>query len=93
MKLPRKTKNTLTHSELVLLRTFAVGMGRLCVLDLIGIDDLALNLKEESQSFLAKNLYRVQKLSSRSYEFRLAYQENLNVTQNPAFIRISNFGS
>ncbi|MGC6422636.1 MAG: type II CRISPR RNA-guided endonuclease Cas9 [Flavobacteriaceae bacterium] len=60
---------------------------------LLGVSDLAENLQEESRSFLAKNLYRVQKLSSKFYEFRLAYHNDLREVQHPEFIRITNFGN
>ena len=59
---------------------------------LLGIDDLAVNLKEESRSFLANKLYRVQKISSKFYEFRLAYHKDLSVLKDPEFVRITNFG-
>ena len=59
---------------------------------LLGIDDLAINLKEESRSFLANKLYRVQKISSKFYGFRLAYHKDLSVLKDPEFVRITNFG-
>lgn len=48
--------------------------------------------KEKSKELLSKHLYRVQKLSSFFYEFRLAYDNNLKNLEMPAFIRINNFG-
>ena len=60
---------------------------------LMGIDDLEENLALESRSFLKNHLYRVQKLSSKFYEFRLAYKQTSLITDAPEYIRINNFGS
>ena len=59
---------------------------------LIGVENLPDDLQQESRSFLAKHLYRVQKLSSKFYEFRLANNDNLKCVEAPEFIRITNFG-
>lgn len=59
---------------------------------LLGIQDLDENIEKESRSFLSKHLYRVQKLSSMYYEFRLAYHQDISYFQTPEFIRITNFG-
>lgn len=59
---------------------------------LIGVENLPDDLQQESRSFLAKHLYRVQKLSSKYYEFRLAINDNLKCVKAPEFIRITNFG-
>ncbi len=39
-----------------------------------------------------QHLYRVQKLSSKFYEFRLAYNITIQQTDAPIYIRINNFG-
>ena len=59
---------------------------------ILDLEESNLNLKEESRSFLAKHLYRVQKLSSKFYEFRLVHDNNLESTATPNYIRINNFG-
>lgn len=60
---------------------------------LLGIEDLSEPISQESKSFIAKHLFRVQKLSSSFYEFRLAHDNNLTVLEAPSYIRINNFGS
>ena len=60
---------------------------------LLGIHDLNDTLKNESRSFLIRHLYRVQKLSSYFYEFRLAFDNELDTTEAPSYVRINNFGS
>lgn len=60
---------------------------------LLGIDDVWENIHLTPQHILRKHLYRVQKLSSKYYEFRLA---NKYITSNndfPDYIRINNFGN
>ena len=69
--------HSLTHSELIILRSIA---------------DKTLDLKLESRSFIAKHLYRVQKLSSKFYEFRLVHDNDISSTESPSYIRINNFG-
>lgn len=59
---------------------------------LLGIDQIKAPLNTESNSFLAKHLYRVQKLSSKFYEFRLVNDNLLSETEQPNYIRINNFG-
>ena len=59
---------------------------------LLDIVDPISDLENESYSFLAKHLYRVQKLSSNFYEFRLASDKNSKSTTFPEYIRINNFG-
>lgn len=59
---------------------------------LLDIADKALDLKLESRSFIAKHLYRVQKLSSKFYEFRLVHDNDISSTESPSYIRINNFG-
>ena len=51
------------------------------------------DLQLESKNFLMQHLYRVQKLSSNFYEFRLAYNNQLDTTEYPYYVRINNFGS
>lgn len=41
---------------------------------------------------ISRHLYRVQKLSSNYYEFRIAYKQINSETQFPEYIRINNFG-
>ncbi len=59
---------------------------------LMGADRLEENIALESNAYLMKILYRVQKLSSKYYEFRLAYKPTSNSTEFPDYIRINNFG-
>ena len=59
---------------------------------LLDLEETELNLKYESKSFLAKHLYRVQKLSSKFYEFRLVHHNDTSSTEFPYYIRINNFG-
>lgn len=59
----------------------------------MGIHDLEENLTLESRSFLKNHLYKVQKLSSKFYEFRLAHKQVSLITDAPEYIRINNFGS
>lgn len=59
---------------------------------LLGIDQIKEPLNTESNSFLAKHLYRVQKLSSKFYEFRLVSDNFLSQTEQPNYVRINNFG-
>ena len=60
---------------------------------LMGLDDPGLPLEEYAKEELTKHLYRIQKLSSNFYEFRLASNNQLNNTEYPNYIRINNFGS
>lgn len=60
---------------------------------ILGLEDLEIPIDQESKSFLAKHLYRVQKLSSKFYEFRLVNDLFLSSTDTPAYVRINNFGS
>ena len=59
---------------------------------LLDLEETKIILKEESNSFIAKHLYRIQKLSSKFYEFRLVHDNNLTDTNAPNYIRINNFG-
>lgn len=59
---------------------------------LLGADKLDENLELESRVYLMKHLYRVQKLSTRYYEFRLAYKCVSTSLETPDYIRINGFG-
>ena len=59
---------------------------------LMGTNDLEQDLNLESRSYLKSHLYRVQKLSSKFYEFRLAQKQASMITDAPEYIRINNFG-
>ena len=59
---------------------------------LMGAENLEDDLSLESRSYLKNHLYRVQKLSSKFYEFRLAYKQASSSTDAPEYIRINNFG-
>ena len=50
-------------------------------------------IEEQPKDFLIQHLYRVQKLSSHFYEFRQAFNNQLDSTDYPSYIRINNFGS
>ena len=58
----------------------------------MGTNDLEQDLNLESRSYLKSHLYRVQKLSSKFYEFRLAQKQASMITDAPEYIRINNFG-
>ncbi len=60
---------------------------------LLGTENLNEDLSLESKSYLKDHLYRVQKLSSRFYEFRLAYKHSSSETKTPEYVRINNFGN
>ena len=60
---------------------------------LLGIDEETEDLKYLPYSQLRKHLYRVQKLSSRYYEFRLAYKQVSAACEHPEYVRINNFGA
>ena len=59
---------------------------------IMGVENPSVDLTQESNSFIAKHLYRVQKLSSKFYEFRLVHDNQINETESPNYIRINNFG-
>ena len=59
---------------------------------LMGTNDLEQDLNLELRSYLKSHLYRVQKLSSKFYEFRLAQKQASMITDAPEYIRINNFG-
>lgn len=60
---------------------------------LMDIHDVDHPLEELTIDFLSQHLYRVQKLSSHFYEFRQAFNNRLDSTEYPNYIRINNFGS
>lgn len=60
---------------------------------LMNIHDVDHPLEELTIDFLSQHLYRVQKLSSHFYEFRQAFNNHLDSTEYPNYIRINNFGS
>lgn len=59
---------------------------------LLDLEEKEIIIEEESNSFLAKHLYSIQKLSSKFYEFRLVHDNNLTDTGSPNYVRINNFG-
>ncbi len=60
---------------------------------LLDVHDFDEPIEEKPRDFLINHLYRVQKLSSCFYEFRHAYDNKLDATEYPNYIRINNFGS
>jgi CRISPR-associated endonuclease Csn1 len=60
---------------------------------LMGVHDLKEPVEDLTKDILMKHLYRIQKLSSNFYEFRHAYNNQLDATDYPNYIRINNFGS
>ena len=59
----------------------------------LGIDKLVENLHLIPKHIISKHLYRVQKLSSKYYEFRLANKFITPSYEYPEYIRINNFGN
>ena len=51
------------------------------------------NLSYYPKDILRKHLYRVQKLSTKYYEFRLANKQLSTSFEAPEYIRINNFGN
>lgn len=60
---------------------------------LLGIDNVVENLHLIPKHILRKHLYRVQKLSSKYYEFRQANKYINPSFEYPEYIRINNFGN
>ena len=58
---------------------------------LLGLEK-GVDVKTFPKETLFKHLYRVQKLSSRYYEFRSAHKQISNQFDYPDYIRINNFG-
>ena len=58
---------------------------------LMGTENLEDDLNLESRSYLKNHLYRIQKSSSKFYEFRLAYKQASPRTNAPEYIRVNNF--
>ena len=59
---------------------------------LMGTENLEDDLNLESRSYLKNHLYRIQKLSSKFYEFRFAYKQASPSTDAPEYNRVNNFG-
>lgn len=59
---------------------------------LLGIDEEEEDLQYLPKSQLRKHLYRIQKLSSFYYEFRLAYRQITPTYDATEYVRINNFG-
>ena len=59
---------------------------------LLDVHDLDETIEEKPRDLLINHLYRAQKLSSCFYEFRHAYDNKLDATEYPNYIRINNFG-
>ena len=59
---------------------------------LMGTENLEDDLNLELHSYLKNHLYKIQKLSSKFYEFRLAYKQASPSSDAPEYIRVNNFG-
>ena len=59
---------------------------------LMGTENLEEDLNLESRSYLKNPLNRIQKLSSKFFEFRLVYKQAPPSTDAPEYIRVNNFG-
>ena len=59
---------------------------------LLGLTDDQIDWNKVNYSFVKNKLYRVQKLSSKFYEFRLNSESQLNKNFSPYYIRIQGFG-
>ena len=60
---------------------------------LLGLEKVEENLSYYPKDILRKHLYRVQKLSTKYYEFRLANKQLTTSFEAPEYIRINNFGN
>ena len=60
---------------------------------LLGLNEEQADLHLLPEFVLRKHLYRVQKLSSKYYEFRIAYRKFNTSCDYPEYIRINNFGN
>ena len=60
---------------------------------LLGLEKVEENLSYYPKDILRKHLYRVQKLSTKYYEFRLANKQLSTSFEAPEYIRINNFGN
>ena len=59
---------------------------------LLGIDEGEIDWEKPDASLLKEHLYRVQKLSSKFYEFRLNTEASIQNNFHPYYIRIQSFG-
>jgi CRISPR-associated endonuclease Csn1 len=59
---------------------------------LLGVNEDEINWENPDHDLLNEHLYRVQKLSSKFYEFRLSSQASIQNNFQPFYIRIQSFG-
>ena len=59
---------------------------------LLGVNEDEINWENPDYEVLKEHLYRVQKLSSKFYEFRLAAESSIQNNFQPFYIRIQSFG-
>src|SRR5690554_492740 len=59
---------------------------------LLGLDEEEINWEKPDTSLLKEHLYRIQKLSSKFYEFRLNTEASIQNNFQPYYIRIQSFG-
>jgi CRISPR-associated endonuclease Csn1 len=59
---------------------------------LLGIKEDEINWENPDYDYLKEHLYRVQKLSSKFYEFRLSSESSIQSNFQPFYIRIQSFG-
>lgn len=60
---------------------------------LLNLDDSEIDWEEPNYELLTRHLYRVQKLSSKFYEFRLHSEAKIDKKSLPYYARIQSFGS
>ena len=60
---------------------------------LLGLKEVKRDLENIKKEVLIKHLFRVQKLSSKSYEFRLVSESKLDKNRGPYYFRIQSFGT
>ena len=60
---------------------------------LMGLEKVDENFTYYPKNVLRKHLYRIQKLSTKYYEFRLANKQITSSLEAPEYIRINNFGT
>ena len=60
---------------------------------LLGLNEDEIDWDKPNNNLLRNHLYRVQKLSSKFYEFRLNSESLLNKNHSPFYNRIQSFGS
>src|SRR5690606_20608031 len=59
---------------------------------ILGLNEEEVNWDSTDNSLLTKHLYRVQKLSSKFYEFRLCTESSIQKNFQPFYIRLQSFG-